>query len=54
MRERNSYNHLGAFYVTCFARVCKIFTAVVNESQRGPHIYTTTHTIWVQCVCFFF
>jgi len=27
-----------AFYLTCFARVCKIFTAVVSESQRGPHV----------------
>jgi len=36
-RECNSYNHLGAFYVTCFARVCEIFTAVVSELQRGPH-----------------
>jgi len=37
-REPNSYNHLGAFYVTCFARVCEIFTAVVSELQRGPHV----------------
>jgi len=37
-REPNSYNHLDVFYVTCFARVCEIFTAVVNELQRGPHI----------------
>jgi len=37
-REPNSYNHLGAFYVTCFARVCEIFPAVVSELQRGPHI----------------
>jgi len=26
----NSYNHLSAFYLTCFARVCEIFTAVVS------------------------
>jgi len=31
------FNHLGAFYMTCFARVCEIFSAVVSESQRGPH-----------------
>jgi len=37
-REYNSYNYLGAFYVTCFARVCEIFTAVVSELQRGPHV----------------
>ena len=37
-REPNSYNHLGAFYVSCFARVCEIFTAVVGELQRGPHV----------------
>ena len=47
--ERNSYNHLDAFYVTCFARVCEIFTAVVSELQSGPHVvlslYATTHTI---------
>jgi len=24
--------------VTCFARVCEIFTAVVSELQRGPHV----------------
>jgi len=44
------YNHLDAFYVTCFARVCEIFTAVVGELQRGPHIvlqslYAATHII---------
>jgi len=33
----NSYNHLGAFYVTCFARLCEILTAVVSELQSGPH-----------------
>ena len=37
-REPNSYSHLGAFYVTCFACVCEIFTAVVSELQRGPHV----------------
>ena len=37
-REPNSYNHLGAFYVTCFSRVCEIFTVVVSELQRGPHV----------------
>ena len=37
-REPNSYNHLGAFYVRCFARVCQIFTAVVRELQRGPYV----------------
>jgi len=37
-REPNSYNHLGALYVSCFARLCQIFTAVVNELQRGPHV----------------
>jgi len=37
-REPNSYNHLGAFYVTCFARMCEIFTDVVSEFQRGPHV----------------
>jgi len=30
-RETSSCNHLGAFYLTCFARVCEIFTAVVND-----------------------
>jgi len=29
---------LGAFYVTCFARACEIFTAVVSELQRGLHV----------------
>ena len=24
--------------MTCFARVCGIFTAVVSEPQRGPHV----------------
>jgi len=30
--------HFGAFYLTCFARVCEIFTAVVSEWQYGPHV----------------
>ena len=30
-RERNSYNHLSAFNVMSFARVCEIVTAVVSE-----------------------
>jgi len=33
-REPNSYNHLGAFYLTCFVRVCETFTVVVSELQR--------------------
>ena len=37
-REPNNCNYLGAFYVMCFARVCEIFTAVVSELQRGPHV----------------
>ena len=37
-REPDSYNHLGAFYVRCFARVCQIFTAVVRELHSGPHV----------------
>ena len=39
-REPNSHNHLGAFYVTCFARVCEIFTVVESElqHQHGPHV----------------
>ena len=37
-REANSYNHLNAFYLTCFARVCENFAAVVSELQRGPHV----------------
>jgi len=37
-REPNSYNQLGAFCVTCFSHVCEIFTAVVSELQRGPHV----------------
>ena len=36
--QSNSYNHLDALYVSCFARVCESFTAVVSELQRGPHI----------------
>jgi len=36
-RETTSCNHLGAFYLTCFARVCEIFTSAVSESQRGPN-----------------
>jgi len=30
--------HLGAFYVTCFARICEIVTVLVSELQRGPHV----------------
>jgi len=37
-RESNSYSHLGVFYVTYFACVCEIFTVVVSELQRGPHV----------------
>jgi len=37
-REPNSYNYLDAFYVKCFARVCEIFTTMVSELQRGPHV----------------
>ena len=37
-RERNSYIHLDSFYLTCFVRVCEIFTAVVSELQRGHHV----------------
>jgi len=37
-REPSSLNHLGAFNLTCFARVCEIFTAVVSESQRDPRV----------------
>jgi len=37
-REPDSCNHLGPFYVTCFARVCEIFTAVVSDLQRDPHV----------------
>jgi len=37
-REPSSCNHLGVFYLTCFARVSEIFTAVVSESQPGPHV----------------
>ena len=32
------YNHLNAFYLTCFARVGEIFTAVGSELQRGSHV----------------
>jgi len=34
--EPTCCNNLGAFYLTCFARVCEIFTSVVSESQCGP------------------
>jgi len=37
-RELNNYNHFVAFYVTCFANVCEISTAVVSELQRGAHV----------------
>ena len=30
--------------------VCEIFTAVVSEAQRGPHV---RHYTYMQCVCFF-
>jgi len=53
--ESSSCNHLGAFYLTCFARMCEIFTSVVSESQRGPHVmlsglYAATH----MCMVFVF
>jgi len=34
----SSCNHVGSFYVTCFARVCEIFMAVASELQRGLHV----------------
>ena len=37
-REPSSCNHLGVFYLTRFARVREIFTSVVSESQRDPHV----------------
>ena len=59
-REPDSYYHLGAFYVSCFARVCEFFTAVVSELQRGTHVvlkslYAATHTIqvYIGAVCLF-
>jgi len=33
--DPSSCNHLGAFYLTCFALVCEIFTAVVSELKHG-------------------
>jgi len=50
-REPNSYNHLGAFNVTCFARVCEIFTAVVSELQHGPHV--VLQSLYARCSVFF-
>jgi len=54
------YNHLGVFYVTCFARVCEIFTAVVSASQCGAHIvlkvFMRPHMLYRRSVfvcCFF-
>jgi len=55
-REPNSYNHLGV-YVASFARVCEIFTAVVSELQRGPHVVLKSlcrHTYYIGAVCLFF
>jgi len=37
-REPSCCNHLDAFYLMCFARVYEIFTAVVRDSQHGPHV----------------
>jgi len=47
--------------VKCFARVCDIFTNVVSELQRGPHVELKSfrrHTYYIghRCsvfVCFF-
>jgi len=36
-RELTSCSHLGAFYLTCFARVCRIFISEVSESQCGSN-----------------
>jgi len=39
--NRTDTNYLGAFYLTRFARVCDIFTAMVSEFQsaeRGHHV----------------
>ena len=51
------YKHLGAFYVTCFASVCEIFTAVVRELQRGPYVvlvFMPPHILYTGAVCSFF
>jgi len=37
-RETSSCSHLSAFHLTYFARVYELFTAVLSESQRGPHV----------------
>jgi len=45
------------FNVTCFARVYEIFTAVVSELQRGPHVVFQSlfrHTYYRCCVFFVF
>jgi len=31
-------NHVGDFYLTCFVRVCEIFTAVVKASRTWSHV----------------
>jgi len=54
-REPGSCNHLGAFYVTCFARVCEIFTAVGSESNV---VHTLCFKVfmppYICAVCLFF
>jgi len=59
-REHKSYNHLGAFYVTCFARVCEIFTAVVSDCNvvltLCLKVFTPPHILYrwsVFVFCFF-
>jgi len=67
-RERSSYNHLGTFYLACFARVCEIFIAwQVSHSVlltlcfnvfMPPHICAVSNKFihsftYVQCGCFF-
>jgi len=44
-RERNSYKCLGAFYVTCFARVCEIFYI------RGKRVATWPTRCALKCLC---
>ena len=57
-RKPSSCNHLGAFYLTCFVRVCEIFTAW--KASRNMvltlcfNVFLPPHVQYVQCICLFF
>ena len=57
-REPNSYNHLGAFYVTCFARVWDFYNRGERLAMCWPSRcalkFLCHHTYYIGAGCSFF